>query len=257
MSSDQTKKSSIEVCFSPALFEEILTAGEFTVVVVDILRATTSFIAALQYGVDCIIPLAGVDKALDYKNKGFLVAVERDGRILDFADFGNSAYNFMSPKVQGKTIAYSTTNGTQAIEIAKNSKKLLIGAFTNLAVLSDYLIQDQQDVVILCAGWKNKFNLEDSVFAGALTEALLKSERFTTECDSANAAIDLWEKAKFDPLAYIQKAQHRERLRRLGVDDVLEYTFTMNSSGVLPTLVDGALIDILSHSSKSNKRDKN
>lgn len=245
MNPQKDNLSGIECCFSPALFSYIQTEGEFTVVIVDILRATTSFVAALHYGVEKIIPLAGVEMAREYKKRGYPVAVEREGKILDFADYGNSAYNFMSPEVVGKTIAYSTTNGTQAIEVARESKELLIGSFTNLSVLAEYLIKQGQDVVILCAGWKNKFNLEDTLFAGALSERLLQSGKFSTGCDSVNASLDIWEKGKDDPLQYIQKAQHRHRLRLLGVDDVLEYTFRMDTAPVIPGLMDGVLVDIL------------
>ncbi|HRY98925.1 MAG TPA: 2-phosphosulfolactate phosphatase [Bacteroidales bacterium] len=237
--------ASLEVCFSPALFPYIQTKGEYTVVVVDILRATTSFCAALHYGVERIIPVAGLDQARQYKAEGYPVAVEREGRILDFADYGNSAYNFMTPEARGKTIAYSTTNGTQAIAMAGTAHRLYIGAFTNLGVLTERLLQEEQNTVILCAGWKNKFNLEDSFFAGALCTRLLEQGHFHTDCDSALAALDLWQLGGTDPQGYCEKAQHRERLRMLAVDDVIPYTYQLDACPVLPALVNGALIDIL------------
>lgn len=236
--------NTIEVCFTPKLYSEIVTNNNFIVVMVDILRASTSICAAFANGVEAIIPVASLDEAKEYKAKGYLVASEREGIVMGFADFGNSAFNFMTEAVKGKTIAYSTTNGTQAIELAKNAEGLVIGAFSNITALSQWLINQHSNVVILCAGWKNKFNLEDSIFAGALIEQLLTSADLKMDCDSAEAALDLWSIAKSNPLAYIQKAAHRERLRKLKLDDVLEFTFQLDTANVVPILKNGVLIDI-------------
>lgn len=230
-----------EVCFTPKLYSEIITKENFIVVMVDILRASTSICAAFANGVECIIPVASLDEARIYKEKGYLVASEREGVVSGFADFGNSAFNFMTKAVVGKSIVYSTTNGTQAIELAKNAEGLTVGSFSNLDAVSKWLVKQQKNVVILCAGWKNKFNLEDSIYAGALCKELLKSNQFCCNCDSAEAAIDLWNIAKSNPQEYIQKAAHRERLRKLGLDDVLEYTFQLNTANVVPVLRNGVL----------------
>lgn len=236
--------NTIEVCFTPKLYSEIVTNNNFIVVMVDILRASTSICAAFANGVEAIIPVASLDEAKEYKAKGYLVASEREGIVTGFADFGNSAFNFMTEAVKGKTIAYSTTNGTQAIELAKNAEGLVIGAFSNITALSQWLINQHSNVVILCAGWKNKFNLEDSIFAGALIEQLLTSADLKMDCDSAEAALDLWSIAKSNPLAYIQKAAHRERLRKLKLDDVLDFTFQLDTANVVPILKNGVLVNI-------------
>ncbi|MBE9491659.1 MAG: 2-phosphosulfolactate phosphatase [Bacteroidetes bacterium] len=235
-------KFTVEVCFTPVLYPHILTRSNFIVVIVDILRATTSICTALACGVKTIIPVATLDEAREMKKKGYLVASERDGIVMDFADFGNSPFNFMKPEVKGKTIAYSTTNGTKAIQAASNDGNVVIGSFLNLSALANWLIQQQKNVVILSSGWKNKFNLEDSVFAGALTSILLKNSGFVTECDSAKAAMDLWKLAKNNLMEYIEKASHRHRLKKLVLDDVLEYTFTVDSTDVIPILNNGMII---------------
>ncbi len=235
----------IEVCFSPALFEHRILRDNLNIVVVDILRATTSFCAAFQHGVESIIPVSCIEKVKEYKANNYPVACERDGKILDFADYGNSAFDFMQEGIIGKSIAYSTTNGTHAIEIARNSGKVIAGSFLNISALSDWLSLQSKDVLILCAGWKNKFSLEDALFAGALCERLLGMEGFGTQCDSSEAALDLWKTGKTDPLAYVEKAMHRHRLKRLGVDDVLEYTFQMDSCPVVPVLQGGKLINVI------------
>ncbi|MEI7662102.1 MAG: 2-phosphosulfolactate phosphatase [Bacteroidota bacterium] len=234
----------IEVCFTPKIFPEITTREHFIVVLVDILRATTSICAAFENGVKNIIPVATLQEAEEMKRKGFLVASEQDGKKLDFADFGNSAFNFTREAIGGKTLVYCTTNGTRALDIARGAEKIAMGAFINLHALTNWLVAQDKNVVILCSGWKNKFCLEDTLFAGALAQSLLESGRFTTCCDSASAAIDLWKVAQPDILGYIEKAAHRHRLKKLGLDDVIPYSFTLDSTGVVPVFEGTEILNV-------------
>ncbi len=228
--------SKLEVCFSPLLYDKYHKPDSI-VVVCDVLRATTSICTAFANGATEIYPVQSVEQARAYKQQGFTVAAERDGVTLDFADFGNSPFNFTRSRVEGRQLAYSTTNGTKAIFLGKDTKGVVVGAFINLSAVARYLQQQQSDVLVLCSAWKGKFCLEDTLFAGALTEQLLSSKQpFETECDSAFAALDLWSLAKPDLLGYIQKAAQRERLRKLGLDDVFEYCFTPDLSDIVPIL---------------------
>lgn len=226
--------NTIEVCFSPKLFPEILTQEKFIVVLTDILRATTSICTAFQNGVQSIIPVATLEEAQRLKEAGFLVASEQDGKKLDFADFGNSAFIFTRENVGGRTLVYCTTNGTRALEIAGKSGTTVIGSFLNLSAVADWLVNQRKNVVILCSGWKNKFCLEDTLFAGALTDRLLHREDFLIRCDSAHAALDLWNIARNDLSRYLEKAAHRHRLKNLGLDDVIPYSFTLDQMKVVP-----------------------
>lgn len=230
----QTCTNTVEVCFSPGLFQYILTRDNFIVVLADILRATTSICSAFENGVSRIIPVATLEEAKQLKDKGFLVASEQDGKKLDFADFGNSAFNFTREAIGGKTLAYCTTNGTRALEIARSAEKIAIGSFTNLHALTRWLVLQNKNVVILCSGWKNKFCLEDTLFAGALAASLLENPSFETFCDSAYASMDLWNLAKDDLLGYIEKAAHRKRLKKLELDDVIPYSFLLDQTNVVP-----------------------
>jgi 2-phosphosulfolactate phosphatase len=233
----------IEVCFTPKLFPDILTKENYVVVLADILRATTSICAAFQNGVKEIIPVAGLEEAREMKSKGFLVASEQDGKKLDWADFGNSAFNFTTEAIGGRTLVYCTTNGTRAIEIAKGAEKIAMGAFVNLSALSEWLVKENKNVVILCSGWKNKFCIEDSLFAGALTAKLLNHPGYTACCDSAQASMDLWKVAQVDIFAYLEKAAHRHRLKKLGLDDVIPYSFTTDTTRVVPVYENGVILN--------------
>jgi 2-phosphosulfolactate phosphatase len=235
------EKSHVEVCFSPKLFEDVLTTGDFVVVLVDVLRATTTICTAVANGVEAIIPVATHEEARRLKAEGYLVASEKDGVQLDWADFGNSAFSFTRDAIGGRTLVYCTTNGTRALHIAGGASAIAIGAFINISALTGWLTERGKDVVVLCSGWKNKFCLEDTLFAGALTRRLLETGRFRTECDSAHASLDLWSQAEGDVLGYIDKAAQRHRLRRLGLDDVLPYSFACDEVDVVPVF-DGEVI---------------
>jgi len=234
-------KKKIEVCLTPSVFSEFRN-DDAIVVVVDILRATSAIITAFMHGVRKIIPVATLEEAKAYKDKGYLVAAERDGIVRDFADFGNSPYNFQQQKIRNREIVYSTTNGTHCIMMARNSYRVLIGGYLNLTALSDFIKAEQRDLLILCAGWKNKFNLEDTLFAGALAEKVLQDQNYGTICDSALASIDLWTIARADMMHYIEKAAQRHRLKKNGLDDVIEYCHTPDLTDLIPVLKENYLI---------------
>jgi 2-phosphosulfolactate phosphatase len=235
--------NSLEICFSPALLGTYDLNGKI-VVLVDILRATSTICTALHKGVREIIPVESIEEAKLYKEKGYLVAGERDGKILDFADFGNSPFNFMDGQAVGKPLVYSTTNGTRAIRSASGCAQLLIGSYLNHTVLCNFLADSGHDIVVFCSGWKDKFNLEDSLYAGALCTALIDTGKYETVCDSVHAATDLWQIAGPDVLQYIQKAAHRRRLKNMKLDDVLEYCHSFDLAPVIPVLTGKSIVTL-------------
>lgn len=230
----------VEICFSPAMFEAHADS-EAVVVIVDILRATSSICTAFANGVEEIIPVATVEEAREMKKKGYLLAAERDGFVLDFADFGNSPFNFTPEKVKGKVVAYSTTNGTGIMQMASACHDVVIGSYLNYTALCRWLEGQDRKVIIVCAGWKNRFSLEDTICAGAIASYLLESSRFTTVCDSVHAATDLWNMAKDDLHGYIEKAAQRSRLRDKGLDDCISYCHTFDVTDIIPVLRQGRL----------------
>ncbi len=230
-------KNTIEVILAPRLFSNVSTKKPYVVVVTDVFRATTSICAALDYGVKAIIPVKRIRHARFLSRLGYIVAAERGGSKVKFAHLDNSATSFFHSVFKGKEIVYSTTNGTKAIKMASSSaSEIAIGSFVNLNALAAWLNKQDKNVVVLCAGWKNRVNMEDSLFAGALAEILIDQYGFTTDCDSAKMALDQWNMAKEDLFGYIDKSSHRNRLRNLVSDKLLKYTFTLNSSKVVPVL---------------------
>ncbi|MCB8994856.1 MAG: 2-phosphosulfolactate phosphatase [Bacteroidales bacterium] len=236
-------KNKIEVCFSPALYP-YFENPEAIVVVSDILRASSAICTAFINGADRIIPVGTIEEAREFKSRGYMVAAERDGIVKDFADFGNSPFNFTPERVNNKHIVYSTTNGTQAVQLASSGYKVIIGAFLNLQALCDYAISESRDIIVLCAGWKHKFNLEDTLFAGAMTDLLIESGKFETICDSALASRDLWNLARHDLIGYVDKSAQRNRLKKNGLDDVIEYCLSLDLSRIIPVLEKDYLVKL-------------
>lgn len=220
----------IEVCFSSALFNLFENKGK-NVVIIDILRATSSICTAFMNDVNSITPVAGQDEAQKYKNEGWFLAAERNGIVLDFADIGNSPHYFSKELIGNKDIAYSTTNGTKAIKMSEGAENVLIGSFLNLDALSEWLKNDKKDTLIFCSGWKKHFNIEDALFAGALSQKLTENNMFSTECDSTMAAIDIWNIAKNDLKSYAKKISWN---KRLNMPDVFDYCFNLNLTKKIP-----------------------
>lgn len=225
----------IEICFSPQSYP-LFHKPDSIVVVIDILRATSAITTAFYNGVSKMIPIATIEEAQSYKSNGFMVAAERNGEVLEGFDLGNSPFGYMNTKVKGKTIAITTTNGTQAIEVAKNASKIIIGSFLNLDVVIEYLKKEKRDVLFLCAGWKNKFNLEDTLFAGAVAEALIYKNNFTSSCDSTIAAMELYKLAKHDLYGFLANSSHRNRLAKLDLERDIRYCLEPNQCPVLPVM---------------------
>ena len=237
------RKRDLETCFSPALYEPDRHAGSI-IVIIDILRATSAICTAFEHGAASIIPVAEITEARNYKERGFLVAAERDGYVLDFADFGNSPFNFTREKIAGKTIVYSTTNGTGIIRLASSADKIVIGSFLNLGSLSKWISDQDKDVVLFCAGWKNRFNLEDTICAGAIAENLMSTSLYSTICDSTVAALDLWSLAKDNVPGYIDKVAQRSRLRDKKLDDCIPFCLTQDYTQKIPVIKDGVLVSM-------------
>ncbi len=230
----------IEVCFTPALLD-LYDIEESIVVVIDILRATSSITYGLENGAASIIPVMDVEDCKTYKDSDYLLAAERNGEVVPGFDFGNSPFSYTKEKVDGKTIVLTTTNGTKALRMAQErAHKVVVGSFLNLEALSSWLIKEHKNVLLLCAGWKDKFNLEDSLFAGAVVNRLRKD--FAHFDDASVAAEDLFLMAKDDLRKYLYKSSHSHRLEQLNIEEDVQFCLQMNTCTTIPVLKNEALI---------------
>ncbi|WP_102408248.1 2-phosphosulfolactate phosphatase [Parabacteroides bouchesdurhonensis] len=225
----------IDVCFSPALYP-VYHDPDSIVVVVDVFRATTTMAAAFQNGVRTIRPVATIEEAQDYKAQGWLVGAERNVKRCDFADFGNSPFDYTSEKVSGQDIIFTTTNGTKSITIARNAYRVVTGAFVNLQAVVDYCLIHNRNVVVLCSGWQDKINIEDTTFGGALVDLLIRTNLYQTGSDAAAIALDMWKRHQNDLLSYMEQTDHMQRLKVNHLEDAVPYCLTLNSVSYVPEL---------------------
>jgi len=224
----------LNVCLSPALIP-LFKVEDYIVVIIDIFRATSSICYGIDNGAEAIIPVSQVEECAAYAEKGldYLLAAERDGKVVEgFA---------------GKTIVLTTTNGTHALHLSRGAKKVVIGSFLNLTSLCNWLNSQNENFLLVCAGWKNNFNLEDTLFAGAVADQL-KHSNFKLD-DAAIAANDLYQIGKYDINAYLKKTSHSERLKKLGIEKDIEFCLQVDLTTAIPVL-DGEQLVRLSCSSK-------
>lgn len=224
----------LDLCLCPALYPYYQKEGD-TVIVVDAFRASATICAAFASGASAVIPVASIEEAKQYKLQGFLVGAERNARKCDFADFGNSPFDYTRESVSGKELVFTTTNGTQAIQVAKECLRLFVGTFSNIdAVLKVSLQSSPERVVILCAGWQNRINIEDTLFGGAFAEKLSEKDELIVGSDSVRIALELWQQAKSNPLEYLKKSDHYARLIANGAASDAPYCLQMNTVPVVP-----------------------
>ena len=231
--------NSIEVCFTPELIHLHEVSGKL-VVVVDIFRATSTMMAALAHGVTEILPFADLESCRAMQAQGYLIAGERNGLTAPGFELGNSPVAFLEGNYAGKKLAMTTTNGTLAIEKSKGAVEILIGAFPNLQATAAYIQSRNLDVLIHCAGWKGRFNLEDSLYAGALVQALSSSH--ANQEDGALAMGSLFAQEGNNLATYLAQASHAKRLQNHGIEADIDFCLTLNRyEKVVGLAGDGAL----------------
>lgn len=227
------QKRNLEVCLTPALLH-LHDISNSIVVVIDIFRATSSICYGIDNGANSIIPVATIEACESYRESDFLLAAERNGEVVDGFDFGNSPFSYTTEKVNGKTIVLTTTNGTHAINMSRSASKIVIGSFLNIAALCNWLKSQSNDVLLLCSGWKDKVNLEDTLFAGGVVH-YLKDEDYVLD-DAGIASEDLYNLAKEDLNLYLKKTSHSERLKKLGIEEDIAFCLNQNITSSIPVL---------------------
>ncbi|GAL82792.1 2-phosphosulfolactate phosphatase [Sporocytophaga myxococcoides] len=231
----------VDVCLTPELLH-LYGVKNRVVVIVDILRATSCMTVAIANGVEKIIPVAKLEECQSLRQKGCVGAAERDGKMPEGFDLGNSPLAYLNNAYAGKTIAMTTTNGTLAISKSKDAEEVIIGSFLNKTAVINYLISQPNDVLIVCAGWKGKVNLEDTLFAGAVVEGL--KDHFEIENDAVIASATLYNYAKKDMLDYLSACSHVKRLKNLHIQKDIEFCLREDQFNVIPVLKEDALVDM-------------
>ncbi|MDJ1470065.1 2-phosphosulfolactate phosphatase [Xanthocytophaga flava] len=229
----------IDVCPTPELLH-LYNLENKIAVIVDVFRATSCMTTAFAHGIEKIIPVAHIEECKVLQEQGYLAAAERNAMKVEGFDLDNSPFSYMKPDLAGKTLAMTTTNGTLALTKSKSAQQVLVGSFLNRKAITDYLLTQPYDVLVVCAGWKGKYNLEDTLFAGAVV-CSLKNE-FTIEDDAALAAHMIYDAAKYNMIKFIAHSSHVRRLARLNLTRDIEFCLREDLYNVVPILQNGALV---------------
>ncbi|WP_428330445.1 2-phosphosulfolactate phosphatase [Mucilaginibacter sp.] len=234
----------LNVCLTPVLIP-LYNVEDHVVVIIDIFRATSSICYGIENGAEAIIPVSEVEECEAYREQGldYLLAAERNGEVVAGFDFGNSPFSYTKQKVAGKTVVLTTTNGTQALHLSRKAKKIAIGSFLNLTALCNWLKTQDENILLVCAGWKNNFNLEDTLFAGAVVEQL-KTTGLKLD-DAAIAANDIYQAGKNDINQYLKKTSHGERLKKLGIEKDIEFCLQIDITTAIPILDGDKLVKLV------------
>ncbi|MFZ2324823.1 MAG: 2-phosphosulfolactate phosphatase [Ignavibacteriaceae bacterium] len=237
----------LNVFFSPVIVDELYFTGK-TTVIIDVLRATSTIITAIDNGAKEIVPVATVEFAVKVSGGMFggqtLLGGERNTKKIEGFALGNSPFEYSKEVVENKSIVFYTTNGTKAIAKAKYSENLFACSFLNITAIVNQLISLQTDVEIICSGRNNYFSLEDSVCAGMLVSKLKNHYNDFELNDSAKASLILYEKLGGDILQMLKTSEHGKILIENGFEADLEYCSKIDmfdivayySSGVLKKL---------------------
>lgn len=240
----QTTKPELYTSFSPALLD-LYEVDKSIVVIIDVLRATSTIATALYNGAKAIIPVSSVADCIRIgKQIDSITAGERDGQVAEGLEYGNSPFEYPREFVAGKTLVLTTTNGTRLLHMAldKNAKAVITGSFPNLSAVCDFLLAQNQNVILGCAAWKNRVNIEDTLFAGAVINRIAK--HFSINCDSSQIALSLYKEASPNLFEFMKSknASHYLRLSGYGLHKDIQYCLTEDVANVTVVYEDGKLL---------------
>lgn len=229
-------KPALYTCLSPALLH-LYDLNESLVVIIDVLRATSTIATALYNGAECVIPVASVPRCIELGVElNAITAGERDGKIADGLKHGNSPFEYYPEFVKGQKLVLTTTNGTKLLHMAldNGAAEIITGSFPNLSAVCEHIQKRNMPVILGCAAWKDRVNIEDTLFAGAVIDRL--GDFFEINCDASKMAVAMYREAKQDLFGFMQKnnASHYQRLSNYGLEKDIKYCLTPDKAPVLP-----------------------
>lgn len=240
----QQSKPGLYTSLSPALLD-LYDVDKSIVVIIDVLRATSTIATALYNGAKAVIPVDSVAECIRIgKQIESITAGERDGKIAEGLAYGNSPFEYPREFIEGKTLVLTTTNGTRLLQMAldKNAKAIITGSFPNVSAVCDFLLDQQQPVILGCAAWKNRVNIEDTLFAGAVINRIGK--HFSINCDSSKMAAAMYKDAKKDKFEFMRSknASHYNRLMGFGLEKDIRYCLTEDAANTTVVYTEGKLL---------------
>lgn len=244
MRSGKKEIPSLNTVLSPSLLN-LYDISDSIVVIIDVLRATSTIAAALYNGAKSVIPVDSVAGCIKLgKQMEVITAGERDGKIAEGLQYGNTPLQYTPDFIKGKTLVLTTTNGTKLLHtaLAANANSIVTGSFCNISSVCDYLVKKKSNVMLACAAWKNRVNIEDTLFAGAVINRI--KQHFEINCDATLIAESLYLQANGDLLNFLKEknASHYRRLMNFGLEEDIKFCLTENNANILSIYSGGRLI---------------
>jgi 2-phosphosulfolactate phosphatase len=244
MKLEKNKLPSLSTCLSPSLLH-LYDVSSSIVVIIDILRATSTIATALFNGAKSVIPVDSVAECIKLgRQMDVITAGERDGKISEGLKYGNTPSQYQPEFIKGKILVLTTTNGTRLLHmaLADGAAGIVTGGFCNLSAVCDYLLTQNKNVILACAAWKDRVNIEDTLFAGAVISRI--KNNFSQNCDASQIAETLYDQANTDLFGFLKEknASHYKRLMNYGLEKDIQYCLTIDNANVLVVYESGRLI---------------
>lgn len=240
----EANKRNLYTCLSPALID-LYDITNSVVVIIDVLRATSTITTALYNGATSVVPVSSVATCIELgETLGGITAGERDGKVADGLSYGNSPFEYPRSFVENKILVLTTTNGTKLLHMAldRGAPEVITGSFPNITAVCEHLINSDKDVFLGCAAWKDRVNLEDTLFAGAVISRI--KDHFNIQCDSSKLAENMFHEAGEDRFEFMKKreATHYQRLMRYNLEKDIRYCLSDDGANVLPIYKEDRLV---------------
>ena len=229
----------IEICLSPRLADLFIFDNK-TAVIIDVLRATSCFVAGLDNGIKSIRTVSSIEECRKWKEKGYIGAAERGGKRVEGFELGNSPFEYLDNSLKGKNIVATTTNGTQAVEKSIAAYEIILASFLNISSVVQYILESGRNTVVICAGWENQINVEDTLCSGALTHML--HDNYSLSNDASILSRNLYLKARDNIEDIILIGDHARRLLNLGLRKDINYCLQWDVFNVVPILKNNEFI---------------
>lgn len=216
-----------------------------TVVIIDVLRASSTIVTAFMSGAKAIIPVGDMGEASkiaqNVDSDNYLLCGEKDGEKIEGYDLGNSPLEYTKEIVEGKNLIFNTTNGTKAIKKSLGSSKILIASFLNVGAIVEELKNQENDIVLVCAGWKGRLAFEDMLLAGNIIYLMSDGNLPNDSRDGAKVAFGLYDKYGDDISTVIHQSNHAMRLKDIiGTSDI-DYCCQVDITNMIPRLKEGMI----------------
>ncbi len=234
----------LDVFFSAGSFNDNEVRKK-TVVVIDVLRASSTIVTALMNGAKGVIPVMDMAEAsrisLSVDSDNVLLCGEKDGIKIEGYDLGNSPFEYDRKAVEGKTLIFNTTNGTKAMRKGVGSANLYVASFLNLSAVVEKLRHETNDIVLVCAGWRGRLGLEDLLLAGNIIHKLNDGHNIPDMRDGSKVALGIYEKYQHNITEVILNSNHADRLKSLNAVEDINYCTQVDTSTLLPVLKEGII----------------